>query len=177
MGLALPFSGVCSLLQDAVRLRGVVFKALFKRSFSSSSSFSPSHHTVAAQNSSQFSRLPLWLHAFVCVLFSARNVLTTPSPSGEYTLVLCWPFSDTACFLLALLTFPGSSLHPHLHVYHDNLLFCSNMYSSRTKTESCEFSVLNTHQNQCWNSVGMENSTNIKHLLKPVCKTPSLLIL
>lgn len=111
MGLALPFSGVCSSLQDAVRLHGVVFKALFKRSFISSSfSFSPSHHTVAAQNSCQFSRLPLWLHAFVCVLFSARNVLTTPSPSGEYTLVLCWPFSDTACFLLALLTFPGKVL-------------------------------------------------------------------
>lgn len=70
-----------------------------------------------------------------------------------------------------------SYLHPHLHMCHDYLLFCWNMYSSRTKIESFEFSILNTCQNQYWNFTGMRNSTDTKYLLKHLFRMPTLLIL
>ena len=57
-----------------------------------------------------------------------------------------------------------SYLHPPLCIDHDHLLFCWNMYSSRTKIESCEFSILNTCQGQYWNITGKGNSTDTKYL-------------
>lgn len=70
-----------------------------------------------------------------------------------------------------------SYLHPHLCIYPDYLLFCRNMYSSRTKIESCEFSLLNTCQNQYWNITGMGNSTDTKYLLKHLFRMLTLSIL
>ena len=70
-----------------------------------------------------------------------------------------------------------SYLHPHLRIYPDYLLFCRNMYSLRTKIESCEFSLLNTCQNQYWNITGMGNSTDTKCLLKHLFRMLTLSIL
>lgn len=70
-----------------------------------------------------------------------------------------------------------SYLHPHLRIYPDYLLFCRNMYSLRTKIESCEFSLLNTCQNQYWNITAMGNSTDTKYLLKHLFRMLTLSIL